>query len=245
MTNHENHALFDIYAHRILDGLDPDTGTPSPWAPAWVRSMAEAMFPDAGLDEAAVLRAYRAAMSIPSFEDYAVLVREYSGKFPAGARPGRPDDHPDGMSDGRGADAHSKCARRHVTRPERKEYVLTGRSGLDGKVAPAVQDYLASVQVYVPEDLDRLGENDLLRLPGITAGYIADIVPVMREMRPLEQSCRTYKVVFARTGTAEIDAPSMDRAMQLAASLPGNAIAWDDDWSPTDAMEVDPVREDY
>lgn len=55
-----------------------------------------------------------------------------------------------------------------------------------------------------------------------------------------ESNACVFRVIFARTGYADIMAASEEEARQIADDeLRYDDVAWDDDWHSTDVMPVD------
>lgn len=127
---------------------------------------------------AALLRLQDAMFSIPGFDAYQCLVREFSGTWPS-ARPGRADDagHPARVSDGTEVDADFalKTAMAYLSEPTRKNYITTGFTELPAHFSEDIVARLKAVQVHVPDDLDRFREDGLMSIPGANPKMIAEI----------------------------------------------------------------------
>lgn len=153
-------------------------------APSWMYHLYRSVVADEPENpaerEEAVKRLQDAMLSIPDFEQYACLVREFSGTWPA-PRPGRPDDGNrfdsigqfDGMS--RTADILLKQAKAFLLKPNRKNYVITGFTELPAHFSEDVIRTLNATQIYVPDDLERFPKNEILSIPDATPKLIAQV----------------------------------------------------------------------
>lgn len=106
-------------------------------------------------------------MSIPEWTDYAVLMRDYTGKWPAGPRQGRPDDRPDYDMTRRGTfpvDTDANCiarAMKHLCHPARINYMVCDYNDIP-EVPARLMGRLHEKHVYVKADFDRFQDRDLL-----------------------------------------------------------------------------------